>query len=173
MKPVEFLGDSLDALRSFPRTARREAGFQLDRVQRGLDPDDWKPMKSVGSGEVWMKVVAEPFQIGIEDLAEISLNQVKNSDPMAKVTRNGSRQVNGLNLVFREIEATFFQQPFTFYNHYYSDTSGCIQILGWTSRSLLEEHRSTIEEFLEGFEVSPVTPILSPEINASPSPDFR
>jgi len=50
MKPVEFRGDSLDALRSFPRSARREAGFQLDKVQRGFDPDEWKPMKSVGVG---------------------------------------------------------------------------------------------------------------------------
>jgi phage-related protein len=50
LKPVEFLGDSLAALRSFPVGARREAGFQIDRVQRGLEPDSWKPMKSVGSG---------------------------------------------------------------------------------------------------------------------------
>lgn len=50
MKPVEFLGDSLDALRSFPKPARRSAGFQVDRVQRGLDPLDWKPMTSVGPG---------------------------------------------------------------------------------------------------------------------------
>ena len=50
MKPVEFLGDSLDRLRAFPQGPRRDAGFQLDRVQRGLDPDDWKPMKSVGQG---------------------------------------------------------------------------------------------------------------------------
>jgi phage-related protein len=50
VKPVEFLGDSLDALRLFPRPARREAGFQLDKVQRGLDPDHWKPLKSVGAG---------------------------------------------------------------------------------------------------------------------------
>ena len=50
MKPVSFLGDSRDAIRSFPDGARREAGFQIDRVQRGLDPDDWKPMKTVGPG---------------------------------------------------------------------------------------------------------------------------
>jgi phage-related protein len=50
IKPVEFLGDSLDALRRFPQDARRQAGFQLDRVQHGLDPDDWKPMKSIGVG---------------------------------------------------------------------------------------------------------------------------
>jgi hypothetical protein len=30
--------------------ARRKAGYQLDRVQRGLDPDSWKPMPDVGGG---------------------------------------------------------------------------------------------------------------------------
>jgi phage-related protein len=47
-RPIEFLGDSLDALRRFPEIARRRAGYQLDRVQHGLDPDDWKSMNSVG-----------------------------------------------------------------------------------------------------------------------------
>jgi len=50
MKPIEFRGDSLDCLREFPKPARREAGFQLDRVQRGLEPFDWKPMTAVGAG---------------------------------------------------------------------------------------------------------------------------
>jgi phage-related protein len=50
MKPVDFCGDSLDALRAFPASAKREAGYQLDKVQHGLEPDDWKPMSSIGSG---------------------------------------------------------------------------------------------------------------------------
>lgn len=49
-RPLEFLGDSLNELRRFPEVARRRAGFQLDKVQRGLDPDDWKPMSSIGAG---------------------------------------------------------------------------------------------------------------------------
>jgi len=50
MKHVVFLGDSLATVRSFPNGARREMGFQIERVQRGLDPDHWKPMKTVGAG---------------------------------------------------------------------------------------------------------------------------
>ena len=50
MKAVSFLGDSLAEVRAFPEGARREAGFQIDRLQRGLDPDDWKPMKTIGPG---------------------------------------------------------------------------------------------------------------------------
>ena len=33
MKPVEFAGTALDDLRAFPETARREAGYQIDKVQ--------------------------------------------------------------------------------------------------------------------------------------------
>ena len=50
MKPIEFAGDALERLRNFPDAARRAAGHQLDRVQRGLEPDDWKPLTTVGLG---------------------------------------------------------------------------------------------------------------------------
>jgi phage-related protein len=50
LRPVEFRGSSLEDLRAFPLGARREAGHQLDQVQRGQEPDDWKPMNSVGPG---------------------------------------------------------------------------------------------------------------------------
>jgi phage-related protein len=50
MKPVVFRGSALSDLRAFPSEARREAGYQIDRVQRGLDPDDWKPIATVGKG---------------------------------------------------------------------------------------------------------------------------
>jgi phage-related protein len=39
-RPVEFRGSALQDLRAFPEAARREAGYQLDQVQRGREPDD-------------------------------------------------------------------------------------------------------------------------------------
>ncbi|CDS53021.1 FIG022160: hypothetical toxin [Polaromonas sp. CG9_12] len=50
MKPVQFLGNSLKRLREFPSDARQDAGRQIDRVQRGMQPDDFKPMPSIGKG---------------------------------------------------------------------------------------------------------------------------
>ena len=50
MKKIVFLGDSLEALKSFPLSAKREAGYQLDKVQHGFEPNDWKPMSSIGNG---------------------------------------------------------------------------------------------------------------------------
>lgn len=50
MKPLRFLGDSLKRLREFPKDAKHDAGYQLDRVQRGHQPADFKPMPSIGGG---------------------------------------------------------------------------------------------------------------------------
>ncbi len=50
MKPLYFVGSALEDLRAFPRAPRREAGYQLDRVQFGLEPSDWKPIPTVGRG---------------------------------------------------------------------------------------------------------------------------
>jgi len=73
-KEIDFRGDSLDALRVFPVLARKEAGFQLDKVQSGQDPDDWKPMNVVGSGvrEIRIQDAAGIFRvIYIAKLADV------------------------------------------------------------------------------------------------------
>lgn len=49
VKPLKFIGSSLDDLRNFPDEARRAAGFELRALQNGLDPSDWKP-QAVGPG---------------------------------------------------------------------------------------------------------------------------
>jgi len=50
MKPLRFVGSSLDNLREFPEEARRAAGFELRAIQDGFEPHDWKPVSAVGTG---------------------------------------------------------------------------------------------------------------------------
>ena len=58
MKPVAWAGDSREQLRRFPADARRDAGYQLEQVQLGLSPVDWKPMPSIGTGVSEIRVHA-------------------------------------------------------------------------------------------------------------------
>jgi phage-related protein len=50
MKPIEFLGNSLEIIAKFPKDARQAAGYQLRRVQEGNPPEDFKTMSDVGHG---------------------------------------------------------------------------------------------------------------------------
>lgn len=65
LKPISFLANALSVIREFPDEAKRDAGYQLDRVQRGLDPDDWKPMTTIGSGvrEIRLREKSGAFRV--------------------------------------------------------------------------------------------------------------
>ena len=49
-KEIRWVGSSYDDLLAFPKGPRKEAGFQLGKVQAGLEPTDWKPFDEVGAG---------------------------------------------------------------------------------------------------------------------------
>lgn len=50
MKLIRFLGDSLKRLREFSEDGRQDAGYQLNKEQRGEQSNDFKPMPSFGKG---------------------------------------------------------------------------------------------------------------------------
>lgn len=56
MKEISFHGGSLAFIKSFPLSVKRDVGYQLDRVQRGLHPGNWKPMPQVGKGVKELRV---------------------------------------------------------------------------------------------------------------------
>ena len=49
-KEIRWMGSAYNDLLVFPAEPRRQAGFQLGKVQAGLEPDDWKPFDDVGTG---------------------------------------------------------------------------------------------------------------------------
>ena len=73
MKGLQFLGSSHSDLLSFPKSARQRIGRQLNRVQQGRDPEDWKPMPSVGQGvrEIRIRVEGDAYRsIYVTQLAD-------------------------------------------------------------------------------------------------------
>ncbi|MGH7768617.1 MAG: type II toxin-antitoxin system RelE/ParE family toxin [Candidatus Binatia bacterium] len=55
-KPLFWLGSSRNDLKAFSPDARRVAGFQLRRVQQGLEPNDSRPMPTVGPGVLEIRI---------------------------------------------------------------------------------------------------------------------
>ena len=49
-KEIRWVGSTYDDLLAFPDDVRRTAGFQLSKVQAGLEPEDWRPFDQVGTG---------------------------------------------------------------------------------------------------------------------------
>lgn len=56
MKDIEFLGTSLEEVRSFPDDIKQDTGYQLHKVQIGDMPDNYKPMSGIGSSVVEIRL---------------------------------------------------------------------------------------------------------------------
>jgi phage-related protein len=64
-KDLYWVGTSLDDLKKFPMDVVQIAGYQLHMVQSGMEPSDWKPMKTVGHGvrEIRIRVSKNAYRV--------------------------------------------------------------------------------------------------------------
>jgi phage-related protein len=49
-KPIYWVGTSYQDLLLFSVGARQQAGYQLHRIQNGLEPENWKLLSTIGAG---------------------------------------------------------------------------------------------------------------------------
>ncbi|OGT54174.1 MAG: hypothetical protein A3F17_06160 [Gammaproteobacteria bacterium RIFCSPHIGHO2_12_FULL_41_15] len=59
MKKIIWLGNSYQDLLGFSKPAKQIAGYNLDKLQRGQEPQDWKPMASIGRGVKELRIHCE------------------------------------------------------------------------------------------------------------------
>ncbi len=104
MKPLHFIGSSLDDLRNFPEEARKTAGFELYAVQRGLEPRDWKLMPSIGRGvkEIrihvlgeWRVIYVAKFEDAVHVLHSFQKKTQKTSQHDIEIARKRYKQIGG------------------------------------------------------------------------------
>lgn len=63
--PIHWVGSSLEDIKQFPDNIKREIGFNLDLVQQGLLPRDYKAMQNLGSGimEIRVRDISGAFRL--------------------------------------------------------------------------------------------------------------
>ncbi len=55
-KEIRWVGSAHEDLLAFPRDARKDAGFQLGKIQAGIEPTDWKPFDNLGAGAKELRI---------------------------------------------------------------------------------------------------------------------
>lgn len=93
MKLIRFLGSTKADLSAFPDTARLRAGHELFMVQVGRDPDDWKPMSSVGAGVREIRVRDQTGQFRLIYVASFA-----SAVYLLHAFKKTSRKTSGLDL---------------------------------------------------------------------------
>jgi len=72
VKDLVFHGTCRGDLKDFPPEVRRAAGYQLDRIQAGLEPSDWKPMVNIGQGVTEIRIREDSGQYRVIYVAKFA-----------------------------------------------------------------------------------------------------
>jgi hypothetical protein len=97
--------------------------------------------------------ITEQIEIGMESLTQIALENARAGAPNMKVTEKEYRNVNGVSVIYMEMEGTLQGTSFTYLGYYYSNETGTTQFITYTGTSLVKKYKSEIEDFLNGFSI--------------------
>lgn len=100
--------------------------------------------------EAYGILISEEVQIPIENLKIIALKNAKSAASDARLTHEEFRIVNGNKILMMEIKGTIQGIPFVYHNYYYSNESGTIQLISFTSQNQLDKYEDGMEDLLNG-----------------------
>ncbi len=98
-------------------------------------------------------LITERIGIPIESLKDLALKNARKAAPDLQVVKEEFRMVNGVKVLFMQMNGTLQGISFSYYGYYYSSRSGSMQLLTYTSENLLNEYKTNLEELLNGLVV--------------------
>lgn len=101
-------------------------------------------------GDLYGMFIAEKFEIPLETLRGIAVENGKSVAPDLKIVHEEYRKVNGNNVLLIQMEGTMQGIKFAYYGYYYSNASGTLQFITYTGQSLMKEYKKASEELLNG-----------------------
>lgn len=126
-----------------------------------LDSKKWQFNKSENNEEaeyelhlkgkdLYGMMIIEKIEIPLESLMNIALKNAKDVAPDVKVIKTEYRTVNNKKILFMQMNGTMEGVKFAYYGYYFSNGSGTIQFVTYTSQNLLNDYLSDAEELLNG-----------------------
>lgn len=126
-----------------------------------LDPKIWSFSKSNNNtdseyefqskeGDLYGMIITEKFEIPLESLRIIAFENAKEESPDIRVINEEYRTVNGLKVLYLQMNGTMQGIKFSYNGYYYASTEGSVQFVTFTSQKLMEEFKSLSEELLNG-----------------------
>ena len=137
--------------------------LKSSKVNMGIymDPGKWTTKKASNNEDaeyefqnkeldIYGMLISEKIQIPLENLRNIAVENAKSVSSDLIVENEEYRTVNGLEVLHIRMKGTIQGIRFIYFGYYYSDKSGTIQFLTYSSEDILNENTELCEDFLNG-----------------------
>lgn len=109
-------------------------------------------LNSKGS-DLYGMIITEGIEIKLEELVNIAFSNAQSAAPNMRVIKKEYKNVNGLKVIYMEMQGTVQSMEITYFGYYYSDAESATQYLAYTGSKLVEKHKVDIAKFLNGLDI--------------------
>lgn len=142
------------ALKSLKTNTTFSINPKLWRFTKNGEHDSAEYTFELKNGDLYGMAITEQVEIDIENLSEIAFENARSAAPDAKIVKREYRIVNGQKVIYMEIVGTLQNIKFKYLGYYYSNASGSVQYLAYTSTNLADKYQTEIDSFLNGLSVA-------------------
>ena len=95
-------------------------------------------------------MISEKIEIPLETLKSVALTNAKSVAPDIKIINEEYRTVNGLKVLMIQMNGTTQGIKISYYGYYFSNSSGTVQLLTYTSQNLMDSLKNESDKLLNG-----------------------
>ncbi|MGB7842937.1 MAG: hypothetical protein WBL21_09115 [Salinimicrobium sp.] len=150
-------------LKEFTKSEESTFLLKSKKVNMGfwLDPKKWSFSKPTDNPdaeyEIALKgedlygvIITEKIEVPLESLKIIVLENAKSLAPDIHVVQEEYRKVNGQKVLFLQLDGTAQGMKISYYGYVYSNESGTVQLITFTSQNLLNPYKEDAEKLING-----------------------
>ena len=139
------------------KSNRLNVGFWLDpkawSFRKSTENPDAEYEFNLKEEDLYGMVLTEKFEIPLQSLKLIAVENAKEVAPDLKVIKEEYRNVNGLKVLLLHMNGTMQGIKVSYYGYYYSNETGTVQFITYTSQNLMNTLIEEGEKLLNGLVV--------------------
>ena len=136
------------------KSEKVDVGFWLNpkiwAFKKSTDNPDAEYELQLKGEDLYGMIISEKVEIPLETLKSIALENGRAVAPDLKVVKEEYRSVNGLKVLFLQMNGTMQGVKFSYYGYYFSTKNGSIQYITYTSQNLQNSYIKECENLLNG-----------------------
>lgn len=150
--PEKFIRSSTASFQL--RSTKCEMGFWLDpkkwQFKKGKEGEAQEFQLELKGQDCYAMIISEKVEIPVETLKNVALQNAREAAPDVEIVKQEYRTVNGLKVLCMQMNGTLTGVKFSYFGYYYSNGSGTLQYVAYTSQNLFSKYLKEFEDLLNG-----------------------